>query len=315
MNVGPRPGCWRISCLLTGVRHVFVAVVLLQSFTALAFAKLPPLTVKEVSLMLRSGYSVAAVQQELASRHLLDPVDAPAEALLLKAGAPAAFVQILRSGAFAIPEAELAAAKQQLAEQARRKAFQDEESKRLNTLYQHKLATERAAATKDAAGALPNVVAAQLKGDLVASQNSTLTTFRDEGLEKKKLIGLFFSAQWCSYCRKFTPELVQFYNRVAAAHPEFEIVFMSSDKSAPAMEKYMRDMQMPWPAVKFDKLPEKEALRKYAGTGIPCLVVVDAEGRVVSDSYVDGKYRGPSKVLADLEQIFAAPAGQVALQR
>ena len=139
--------------------------------------------------------------------------------------------------------------------------------------------------------------------------------FNDDPLEKKKLIALFFSAQWCSYCRKFTPELVQFYNRVAAAHPEFEIVFMSSDKSAPAMEKYMRDMQMPWPAVRFEKLAEKEALRKYAGSGIPCLVVIDREGRVVSDSYIDGNYRGPSKVLADLDQIFAAAGGQVAMQR
>ena len=265
--------------------------------------------------MLRSGYSVAAVQQELATRHLLDPVDAAAEASLLKAGAPAPFVQMLRSGVFAVPEADVAAAKQLLAEQARRKALQEEESIKLNTLYQSQLAADRMAAAKAAAGAGAGAIVAQLKGDLVASQNGSLTAFNDDVLEKKKLIGLFFSAQWCSYCRKFTPELVQFYNRFAAAHPEFEIVFMSSDKSAPAMEKYMRDMHMPWPAVKFEKLAEKEALQKYAGTGIPCLVVVDAEGRVVSDSNVDGKYRGPSKVLADLEQMFAAPAGQVALQR
>ncbi len=297
------------------MRRLILVLVLLQSVTAVGLAKLPPLTVKEVSLMLRSGYSVAAVQQELATRHLLEPVDAAAEASLLKAGAPAPFVQMLRSGAFAVPEAELAAAKQLLAEQARRKALQDEESTRLNTLYQSRIAAERMAPAKGTAGPGGNAITGQLKGDLVVSQNGGLTPFNDQPLEKKKLIGLFFSAQWCSYCREFTPELVRFYNRVAAAHPEFDIVFMSSDKSAAAMEKYMREMQMPWPAVKFEKLAEKEALRKYAGAGIPCLVVVDAEGRVVSDSYVDGKYRGPSKVLADLEQMFAAPAGHVALQR
>ncbi len=39
-------------------------------------------------------------------------------------------------------------------------------------------------------------------------------------------------------------------------------------------------MQMPWPGVSFDKLAGKEALTKYAGGGIPCLVVVDASGKV-----------------------------------
>ena len=52
-------------------------------------------------------------------------------------------------------------------------------------------------------------------------------------------------------------ELVDYYNRVAALHPEFEIVFVSADRSGPAMEAYMRDMQMPWPAVKFEKIAEK----------------------------------------------------------
>jgi nucleoredoxin len=108
--------------------------------------------------------------------------------------------------------------------------------------------------------------------------------------------------------------LVEYYNRVVAAHPEFEIVFISSDRSAPAMEEYMRDTQMPWPAVKFEKLAEKEALRRYAGDGIPCLVIVDEQGRVVSDSYNGKTYRGPDKVLADLDQLFAGGAAAAVAQ-
>ena len=135
-------------------------------------------------------------------------------------------------------------------------------------------------------------------------------------MEKKKLIGLYFSALWCGPCRKFTPELVQYYNRVAAAHPEFEIVFVSIDRSGAAMEAYMRDMQMPWPGVKFEKLAEKEALMRYAGSGIPCLVLVDANGQVISNSYEGEAYRGPSKVLSDLDRIFAGGApGPVASSR
>jgi len=62
---------------------------------------------------------------------------------------------------------------------------------------------------------------------------------------------------------------------------------------------------MPWPAIDFPKVAGKEGIRKYAGAGIPCLVVVDQNGAVVSDSFVDKKYVGPQKVLADLDAIFA----------
>ena len=40
-------------------------------------------------------------------------------------------------------------------------------------------------------------------------------------------------------------------------------------------------------------------------TGIPCLVLVDAAGTVISDTYAGKTYRGPDKVLADLDTIFA----------
>ena len=44
-------------------------------------------------------------------------------------------------------------------------------------------------------------------------------------------------------------------------------------------------------------------MTKYAGPGIPLpLVFLDAEGKVLSDSYVNGSYVGPQKVLADIEK-------------
>ena len=81
------------------------------------------------------------------------------------------------------------------------------------------------------------------------------------------------------------------------------------------MATYMRDMRMPWPAVRFEKVAEKEQLLKYAGPGIPCLVVIDAEGRVVSNTYEGTQFRGPTKVLTDLDKMWGAPPAPVALQR
>jgi nucleoredoxin len=144
-----------------------------------------------------------------------------------------------------------------------------------------------------------------VKGDLVSWHNGSLSRFEDEPLEKKKLIALYFSAHWCAPCRAFTPKLVDFYNRVAPQHPEFEIIFVSFDRSQFAMETYMRETNMPWPAIDYPKVASKEAIRKYAGDGIPCLVLLDATGKVVSDSFAGKQYLGPGKVLTDLDAIFA----------
>lgn len=290
------------------MRALFCALVLSVVGCSSLAAKPAPLSVKDVSLMLRSGYSVAAVESELRRRYFIESVDAASEKALLLAGATPALIAGLRSGTYAVPPQEIAAAQAEIEAQAKRKALQAEEARRLNTLYQHNLAQERALAAATASVGTANKIADLVRGDLVTSRNGVLTVVNDQAFEKKKLIALYFAGRWCGQCRKFTPELVDYYNRVAAAHPEFEIVFVSSDRSAAAMEKYMSEGNMPWPAVKFEKVAEKTELNKYAGSGIPCLVLVDASGRVISDSYAGTTYLGPSKVLRDLDQLFAGGA-------
>jgi len=136
-------------------------------------------------------------------------------------------------------------------------------------------------------------------------RNGESTRVDDTALANKKLIAFYFSAQWCGPCRQFTPQLVDYYKRLAPEHPEFEIVFYSMDRSLFAMEKYMREENMPWPAIEFNKLKDKEVLAKNAGSGIPSLVLVDSTGKVISSTYTGSQYRGPQKVLDDLDAIFA----------
>jgi nucleoredoxin len=271
----------------------------------------PPLTVKEVSLMLRSGYSPEAVEREVATRRFMGTLDAGAEKSLVQAGASPALINGLKSGAFAISASEALAVQTQLAAKEQRRAAQLEESRKLDTLYQTQVAQKRNPPATSAAAQMSSI-AALVKGDLITSQNGVTKPYFDTELEKKKLIGLYFSAHWCGPCRAFTPNLVAFYNKHAAAHPEFEILFVSNDKSAPAMEGYMREMQMPWPAIRYDKIPDKQALKKYAGSGIPCLVVVDETGKIIFDE----NSRGAGGVLKDLDQFFAVKSsGQVAQAR
>jgi nucleoredoxin len=285
-----------------GCRLFGILIVVCWSILAARASQLP-LTAKDVGLMVRMGYSSSVMAQELSTRHFADTIDSTKEADLIKAGVPLELLTALKSGTYSVPPEEIARAQEQIAAQARRRAFEAEQSRKFNTLYQDQLAKERAVAQVQAAnaGAIYNFV----KGDLVRPRNGVLVHADDEALAHKKLIALYFSAHWCAPCRKFTPQLVEYYNRVAAQHPEFEIIFFSLDKSESAMEAYMRETNMPWPAIDYQKLKEKELLKKNAGDGIPSLVLVDQTGKLLSSTYAGSQYLGPAKVLADLDAIFA----------
>jgi len=283
-------------------RALAALVCVLWSILVARAAQLP-LTIKEISLMLRSGYSSNAVLQELSIRYFAEKLDVEKEKTLLHAGASAELIAALKSGTYSLSPEQMTIAQRQIADQAKRRAAEAERSQQFDRLYQSQMARERAAARPQAPNA--NAIRELVKGDLVSLHNGALGHFDDEALGKKKLIALYFSAHWCAPCRKFTPELVEYYNRVATQHPEFEIVFVSFDKSQFAMETYMREANMPWPAIDFPKLQGKDAIRKYAGDGIPCLVLVDATGKVISSTYAGAQYLGPAKVLGDLDAIFA----------
>ncbi len=74
------------------------------------------------------------------------------------------------------------------------------------------------------------------------------------------------------------------------------------------METYMHESNMPWPAIDYQKLADAAAIRRYAGDAIPCLVLVDAAGKVISHSFSGKENLGPQKVLADLDTIFDGKA-------
>lgn len=74
------------------------------------------------------------------------------------------------------------------------------------------------------------------------------------------------------------------------------------------MEKYIREENMPWPAIDFSRLKDKEVLAKNAGSGIPSLGLVDSTGKVISSNYADSQHIGPEKVVADLDAIFGCKA-------
>ena len=286
-----------------------LACVLLPVFAAQAGQL--PLTAKDVGLMLRAGYSSNALMKELSVRYFADTLDEAKEKALVQSGASAELITAIKSGAYSLSAEKMATAQEQMANQAKRRAEEGENARKFNTLYQSQLAQKRTAAAPTGSGG--DAISQFLKGDLVQWRNGGVVRADDTALANKKLIAFYFSAHWCGPCRKFTPQLVEYYNRVAPQHPEFEIVFYSYDKSPFAFETYLRETNMPWLAIDYAKVKGKEALAKNAGDGIPSLVLVDSTGNVISSSHSGSQNLGPQKVLADLDAIFAGkPAPQVA---
>jgi nucleoredoxin len=157
-------------------------------------------------------------------------------------------------------------------------------------------------APAQAVAAKPTGFAAQFNHHLVTVEDSHFKNFDASALKDAKYVAFYYSASWCPPCRIFTPKLVDFYNSFKAQHPDFELIFVTADQSQADMLAYMKGEKMPWPAVRFDDIDGTNATR-YSGAGIPDLVLVDAGGKVLSDSFNGSDYVGPDKVVEDIKSI------------
>lgn len=136
-----------------------------------------------------------------------------------------------------------------------------------------------------------------IQTDLVNNQGESVNL---STVTQAEYVLLYFSAHWCPPCRAFTPELVRFYKQYSESG-KIEVIFVSGDKNADAMLQYMRSAHMPWLATRFGSKAAEKLKDKYAGPGIPCLVLLNRRDKVISDSYDGSSYRGPQAVLADLQ--------------
>jgi nucleoredoxin len=104
-----------------------------------------------------------------------------------------------------------------------------------------------------------------LLGDKVQGKSGTVevASFCGPG----KVVALFFSGHWCPPSRTFTPEYIEWYKKFKANYPEkeYEVVFISSDRSQGEFDDYYDDM--PWLAIpyvdrerKVSKGPSQSAL-------------------------------------------------------
>jgi len=94
-----------------------------------------------------------------------------------------------------------------------------------------------------------------------------------------KTVGIYFSAHWCPPCRAFTPNLVKFRDK---NKKNFEVVFVSSDRSPDAQMDYMKEAGMKWYTLPHRSAEANALSKKFQVRGIPSLVIVSEEGKTIT---------------------------------
>ncbi len=122
----------------------------------------------------------------------------------------------------------------------------------------------------------------------------------------RKIIGIYFSAHWCSPCRKFTPQLIDFYNMLKKENKPFEIIFISSDKTEDDMFEYINETEMPWLTLFYEDSRKNYVKSKYnARGGIPKLVILDNNAEMITENgreYVSGGSLSYKKWFSELDK-------------
>jgi len=115
-----------------------------------------------------------------------------------------------------------------------------------------------------------------LLGNLVRLDGKRLKRCTDATRPKKYYV-FYYTASWCPPCRRYTPELVKWYE--AHKNENFELVLITSDRNEDAMEDYAKSKKMPWPLLKFRETEDFKKSFDHGVRGIPSLIVCELDGK------------------------------------
>jgi nucleoredoxin len=110
---------------------------------------------------------------------------------------------------------------------------------------------------------------AEILPEFYIDQNKTRRPMSD--LNDKYLL-LYYSAHWCPPCRGFTPKLSKAYTELKKHRSDFELLFVSSDRTQSAFDEYFSSMT--FCALPYEERQAKADLSKrFHVKGIPTLMI------------------------------------------
>lgn len=122
----------------------------------------------------------------------------------------------------------------------------------------------------------PSVFDDILLGDLVRLDGERLKRCKDATRPEKYYL-FYYTASWCGPCQRYTPQLVEWYNK--NKNNNFELVLITSDRSEDAMEGYAASKKMPWPQLEFKEAKDFKKRFNHGVRGIPSLIVCELDGK------------------------------------
>ncbi|CEM09946.1 unnamed protein product [Vitrella brassicaformis CCMP3155] len=119
----------------------------------------------------------------------------------------------------------------------------------------------------------------QLVGtDFIDPSNRTVSANQLSG----KVVGLYFSANWCPPCKQFTPVLAEAYKRFKEEGKDFEVIFVSNDEDASKFYEYFGS-SMPWLAIPYGDSKRRSLLQsELEVASLPTLVLLDENRQIIT---------------------------------
>jgi thiol-disulfide isomerase/thioredoxin len=113
-----------------------------------------------------------------------------------------------------------------------------------------------------------------------------------------KVVLVDFWATWCGPCRREMPNVQALYGK--EANRGLEVVGVSLDEDLEALAEYLDENAIPWETLAGEGT--QDLAEQYGVRGIPTMMLVDKEGKVVAVSH------GVAPLLPLVEKLLAAPA-------
>lgn len=120
-----------------------------------------------------------------------------------------------------------------------------------------------------------NAIESLINGPLLDNEGKEV----DKDVLTGKTLGFYFGAQWCPYCKQFTPDLVRFRND---NKEDFEVVFVSSDYDSSSQFTYMKEYDMEFYTLTLGSDSAVELSQKFEVSGLPTLIIVSSEGDMIT---------------------------------